>query len=152
MSVEITPLLYLLNFFSYNGVTLCLWNCNRKLAHCPFPSRWHKWMLSSDGGILTELNRRSRNKTCPSAALPTTNAIWAALGANPVLRYVRIPWLNACAVVRICPSSQQQARRCMVWGPDAQVGVRVAEREESVSDFSRATYSSPWWWRQVAPL
>jgi hypothetical protein len=44
--------------------------------------------VESDGGmILTEENRRTLRKTCPSATLnPTTNPTWIDPGANPDLR------------------------------------------------------------------
>jgi hypothetical protein len=43
--------------------------------------------LESDGGmILTGETRRTRRKTCPNAALSTTNPTWIDPGANPGLR------------------------------------------------------------------
>jgi hypothetical protein len=46
------------------------------------PRMIQEWIWSSRGMILTEENWRTQRKTSPSATLPTTNPIWAALGIN----------------------------------------------------------------------
>jgi hypothetical protein len=45
-------------------------------------SRWYMSMDSHGGMILTEENRRTRKRTCPSVALSTINPTWTDQGAN----------------------------------------------------------------------
>jgi hypothetical protein len=56
------------------------WMSAFMLAYYAFPD---DMSLKSDGGmILTEENRRTRRKTCPSATLSTTNPTWIDPGLH----------------------------------------------------------------------
>jgi hypothetical protein len=55
------------------------------LAYYAFP-RWYEFGERRWNNILTEENRRTRRKTCPSATLSTTNPTWIDPGVNTGLR------------------------------------------------------------------
>jgi hypothetical protein len=83
--------------------------------------------------ILTEENRRTRRKICPSATLSTTNPTWIDPDANPghrsdrpgptvsdmerptrhcKLQFVNNSKLNKCSVFNICDLREVKLGKC----------------------------------------
>jgi hypothetical protein len=76
-------------FFPEGGVGLApKHGCLLTLAYYAF-HRLYEFGERRWNDILTEVNRRTRSKTCPSATLSTTNPTRIDLGANPGLRCER---------------------------------------------------------------